>query len=110
MTNEERVKTLHKKMRERQFEKRREAELRVRTALTAASAFLFVGLISVIAGVSKGSRGSTAGTYAGAMMLYENAGGYVLTAILAFALGVLITLAIHRFRSQGSDGEDQNDP
>jgi heme O synthase-like polyprenyltransferase len=40
--------------------------------------------------------GGTAGVYSGSMMLFENAGGYVLLAIGAFMAGVIITVLLKR--------------
>ncbi len=43
----------------------------------------------------------TAGVYSGASILFENAGGYVLTALLAFMLGVVVTVILMRRKKQG---------
>ena len=61
-----------------------------------------------------GSPRGTAGPYSGAAMLFENAGGYVTTAVAAFMAGVIIAAACIRYRQKqkresGPDGIRQAD-
>lgn len=44
--------------------------------------------------------GGTAGIYSGATMLFANAGGYVLVAIGAFMVGVIITVVLRNKRNK----------
>ena len=39
-------------------------------------------------------------------MLFESAGGFVLTAVIAFAAGVLVTVMIHRARAGRKEREN----
>ena len=52
--------------------------------------------------------GGVAGTYSGAMMLFENAGGYILAAIIAFMAGVLITALLIKNRNKKEDFQNGN--
>ena len=99
MTADERLTALHKKMEalHRQRERRKTA------ALGSGCAGLFTVLAVLIFGGDPG-RGGTAGLYSGATMLFEGAGAYVLVAVLAFTLGVMITVTLIR-RKNRSNGE-----
>ena len=92
-TAEERVQALHDRMRAR-FRKR---ERRRTTALGLSCAALTACLLLVM--TDQGSHGgATAGLYSGATMLFEDAGGYVLTALAAFMIGVIITVIVRNRR------------
>ena len=86
MTAEERVAALHQRM-----ERRRRNEIRKTAALGAACAGLSLCLLLLIFGGAV-HVGGTGSPYSGSTMLFENAGGYVVTALLAFALGTVVTL------------------
>lgn len=102
MNDKERVEALHRKMKER----RKIKERRVTMALCAVSNILVLCLILVI---SQGElhQGAVAGSYSGAIMLYGNAGSYVLTALLAFALGVVITIILKKMKEAKSGSTDE---
>ena len=93
-TNARRVDSLHSRMRTL----RRKQSARRLTALGSVCAVLAVVLVFLIAGEGKGHSAALPGLYAGASMLFENAGGYILAAILAFTAGVIITVIILRKR------------
>ena len=76
---------------------RRRRERRGIQVLGCVTGVLAVALICVIATLSGGGTGS-AGTAYGAFLLSAEAGGYVLTAVIAFAVGVVLTVVIHRYR------------
>ena len=101
-TAEERVAALHDRMRAR-FRKR---ERRRTTAIGTACAGLAACLLLVM--MEQGSHGgATAGLYSGATMLFEDAGGYVLTALAAFMIGVIITVIIrNRLKKKPKDREN----
>ena len=42
-------------------------------------------------------------------MLFEDAGGYVLSAVLAFMLGVIITVLCFRIRTKRESGRDDEE-
>ena len=90
MTKEERVQELHNKM-----DLRRRMKERVRTwAAGVCSLALFAGLLVMIGSTGLSHQGMTAGLYSGATLLFESAGGYVLTALIAFMAGVVITVLL----------------
>lgn len=95
MTSEERVAALRSRV--RALENRRAR--RETAALSAGCGALGLCLILLIYGGSA-ARGGPAGEYAGAAMLFENAGGYVLLAVAAFMAGVIITASCIRFRKK----------
>ena len=68
-------------------------------ALGAASCALFAALISALGAVTGPDSAAAIGT-GGAMLLYENAGGYVLVGVAAFAAAVVITVACIRYREK----------
>ena len=103
MTAQERVAALHLRM--AALRKRRERRKTV--ALGAGCAGLTVCLAALIFGRSH--AGGTAGAYTGAAMLFEDAGGYVLSAVLAFMLGVIITVLCFRIRTKRESGRDDEE-
>ena len=89
------VSSLHLKM----LQRRRKREKRRTSAIGAVCAGLTLCLVALVFGNGLHTVG-TAGVYSGAAMLFENAGAYVLTAILAFMLGVVVTVILLRRRKQ----------
>ena len=91
-TDRERIALLHKRAGE--LQKRID---RMYTRLWGiASAALFVCLTWMTVTLSGGGHAMTDGTAAGSSLLSDNAGGYVLAAVLAFMFGVLITAFLIR--------------
>ena len=88
---------------ERTVRKRKKEKLRT-WALGAASLFLFACLYVLMGSRELMHRGATAGLYTGAALLFEDAGGYVLTALAAFMAGVVITVILIR-RRKGRERE-----
>ena len=87
---------------------KRKKEQRTTRILTGASAGLFALLIlSVyrIAGSIRPEEGIR--TAYGAFFLPSGIGGYVIAAVLAFALGVTVTLLCIRHRKQKEDTNDE---
>jgi len=66
--------------------------------LSCVTGVLAVVLICVIAALSSGGIGSV-GTAYGSFLLSAEAGGYILTALIAFVIGVILTIAIYKYRS-----------
>ena len=91
MTAEELVAALHGRMETR----RRRKERRTTAWLTAGCLGLALCLGTLVFG-GAAHPGGTAGMYSGATMLFEDAGGYVLTALAAFMAGVIITVVLMR--------------
>ena len=100
-TPEERVAALHLRM----AALRERKERRKTAALGAGCASLALCLMLLIFGGGAG-RGSTAGEYTGATLLFEDAGPYVLLALIAFMAGVIITVLCIRYRKKrGQDNQ-----
>ena len=99
MTAEERVASLHAKM----DALRRVRERRKTGAIGAASLVLTICLILLVVSAGGQHPGGAAGLYSGATMLFEDAGSYVLIAIIAFMVGVIVTVTIMRRRMKEAD-------
>ena len=69
---------------------RKKRERRITGVLTASATALMVLLVIGIGAVGNMTPAGTASSY-GSFLLDAKAGGYVLVAVLAFALGVVIT-------------------
>ena len=80
--------------------------------LSAACMLLFAVLTQAANTVIGQGQTAVWGVF-GAMLLRENAGGYVLVAVVSFAAAVVITALCFRLRSrenQKKDGTDKPDP
>ena len=105
-TASERVSAMH----ERAQRMRREREKAGLAAFGTANGALFLGLCALIFGTGRGHGGVSPGAFTGAAMLFDNAGGYVLVALIAFAAGTAITAGILRYRKKHSpDGGNSKD-
>ncbi len=95
-TTEERIELMHMqaKAMERGLAKRRLA------GLGSVSVFLAAVLLTVIYQLN-GLAVSISDDSTGSSLLSENAGGYVLAAVIAFFIGVIITSLIFRYRNKG---------
>ena len=91
---EERQKLLYRRVRELQ----RGALKRQMAAISVMTAALGCCLFMMILSAGRLSPINTGGSYAGASFLSDNAGGYVLVAVIAFMTGVIITAAIYFYR------------
>ena len=105
-TQADRVSSLHERMEARkQIRERR--KIRSLGALTAG---LAACLFLVIYAGSAAHPGGTAGLYSGTMMLFENAGAYVLVALAAFMVGTMVTLiCIHQRRTGQKQQKEQTE-
>ena len=104
LTADERVASLHARMASR----RRRRERRKTQVLSASCAGLTLCLLFLIFGEGAAHRGGAAGVYSGATMLFENAGGYVVTALAAFAVGTLVTVLCLRSQKRGGRKKDRD--
>ena len=92
-TDQERIALLHQRAAEIR-EKRERAKTR---AWGAAPLALLLCLLNLTAAALKGGHGISAETAAASSLLAESAGGYVLTVVAAFMLGVgTMALKNHR--------------
>ncbi|MCR5282655.1 MAG: hypothetical protein K6E18_04745 [Lachnospiraceae bacterium] len=101
MTKEERVEKLHQRVDRRMQEKKQQEK----TVLSVSSCLLCMGLFVLIAS-GGGHHGLMPDTYTGSIMMFENAGGYVLTALLAFMLGVVVTVLVKNYKKPDDGKED----
>ena len=108
-TAEERLALLHR--RADLLEKKK--ELALLKVLGGVSGSLAVCLLALFTLFGQGGHGIASSGYAATSLLSENAGGYVLAALIAFALGVVVTLLIRRYRggtkSDSSGEKDDNE-
>lgn len=93
-TAEERIEKVHRRVKalERQRVKQQLA------GFGSASAVLVVVLAVVMQRVGGLSISVTEDPYAGSSLLSESAGGYVLAAVIAFFIGVILTVVCLRYR------------
>ena len=97
-TAEERITALHSKMEARKAAHERNGTAAIGAGCVLLAAFLFL----MIFGGSP-HPGGAAGMYSGAAMLFDDAGGYVLAAVAAFMIGVVVTAAIIGIRKRRAD-------
>lgn len=77
---------------------------RTNRILSCAAGVLTIALAVVILKVTTDSPSSgTPGTVYGSFMLGLESGGYVLTALLAFILGIIVTLLCLRYKKSKDD-------
>ncbi|MCR5148376.1 MAG: YhcB family protein [Eubacterium sp.] len=65
--------------------------------LSCVSGVLFMGLVFLIALTPKDMTVTSEGSVYGAFMLSRESGGYVLVAVIAFTLGIAVTLLCLRY-------------
>lgn len=99
MTNEERIQALHTRM----DTLRRLRDRQGTGAICAANVVLTICLILLVFSGGGLHPGGTVGIYSGATMLFEGTGAYVLIAIIAFMVGVIVTVALMRYRKKEAD-------
>lgn len=84
---------------------------RVCRVLSSTVCVLFASLLLVIWTFPEQSVTASSGTVYGAFLLSPEAGGYVLAVVIAFSLGVAVTLlCVLRQRRGGKHGSNQPDP
>ena len=86
------------RQRSRQFRRKREKQ-RIRL-LACTSVVLFGALVFMIAGISKQVRLMSGMTVMGAFLLSAESGAYILTAVAAFIIGVVITMLTQKYRNK----------
>ncbi len=95
-TEAERIEILHRRAKE--LERRRNE--RQMAGLGSVSAFLAVLLIFIVGRTSRMSPGLAGDPFTGSSLLSESTGGYVLAAVIAFFLGVVITAVCIKIRQK----------
>lgn len=79
---------------------RRRRETRLQGGLSVLCAMLSFSLVKIMGTLSGGAHGSEISGMMGAIILYENVGGYVLVGIISFMAAVAITLLCIRYRKK----------
>ena len=95
-TAEERKMRLH----ERASELRREGLKKAVLRAAWSSLSLIIALTTAVIGFSGGASVLTDGNLAGSSLLSDSAGGYVLTAVIAFTAAVVITVILMKRRKK----------
>ena len=95
---EERIERMHA----RAAQLKRQREKRVLNLLGAASGVLMVALVAMI-NTAQSFHGISNGSSAGASLLSDSAGGYILVAVGAFVAGVVITAVAKKYSEKKSD-------
>ena len=104
-TTEERIALLHK--RANLLEKKRDRK--VLSALGGLSFVLCVCLIAVLAEMNGMGHQAISGRFAGASLLGDQIGGYVLVAVLSFTAAMIITVICMRRRESTKGTKEQED-
>ena len=79
--------------------RRRAREKRAIGALSALCAALVAALAGTISALTQASPAAGPGMY-GSMLLYQNAGGYVLVGVASFTAAVVITALCMKYRNR----------
>ena len=101
MTEKKRVASLYERMEKLQHVR----EQRRTAVLGTACTILAMCLAILIAGQDMRTSPDT-GIYSGSAMIFDSAGPYVLTAVIAFMLGVVITVIIRRQQAKKKQEND----
>ena len=107
-TSEDCVRELHRRMAAR---RRMKARRRVQSACGLAVAACLIGTILLAVGISRSPAQVPAATAQSAMasILAERGSlGYVLTALAAFCLGVMVTILCTRLKKRAEDEEKRD--
>ena len=103
--NEEHIAALHQKMRKL----RRKRDLQGLYAGGAVCTSLAIILIALVRTMSGTVSGSEMILYTASSLLDESAGGYVVTALAAFSLGVVVSVAARKYVRHQASRKDQTD-
>ena len=99
---------LLRKVHKRAEELREKREKRMTAALFTGGGILTAAAAAVVLSVSVPQHPLTESGFAGASLLSDSAGGYVLAAVLAFMAGVVVTLACVRYRQKKEEDGEKN--
>lgn len=87
-----------------------ERDRRTTTCLQTAASVLSCALILAIVLLPDRSAITPGESFFGSLLLSQEAGGYVLTAVIAFSLGVAVTLACLRYRQANESLDKAQEP
>ena len=86
--------------------RRRQARRSIRS-LSALCVLLFLSLVGAME-IMQSQPINATGMY-GTILLHEDAGGYVLVAVISFTVAVVITALCIKFRKRGQKSQDAED-
>ena len=111
-SDKERAAEVKRRIAERERERRRRRGQLVTTGAAAACLALIVGLAFLLPGMSGQESGGYQG-FAGAASMFRDggAGGYIVMGLLAFLLGVCVTILCFRLRQMEQEDrrEEENE-
>ena len=91
-SNEERIELMHKKAKKLQYERNR--RLMIGSAIVGVMLFAVLIVSSVVFNVQ--IEGTAETTFAASSLFSYSLGGYVMVAVIAFMIGVVITVIIKK--------------
>ena len=100
-SNEERIELMHKKAEKL----RREKNKRLMAVSTCIAALLFAVLIAASIGIDSQVGGCAETTFAASSLFAVSIGGYVIVAVVAFMIGVVITALIKKYNKRNGGEE-----
>ena len=103
-SQEERVAALH----QRAELLIRQTERRKLIGWGSASGLLLSALLTLLIRGAKGAHAVVSGQMTGSSLLDSSMGGYVLVAVIAFSVGVILTAVIRWYRSRDGDRREQD--
>lgn len=109
-TNEERAGLIHKRTVEIKRERQKKKQHALDTICIVACLILVVGIGSFMPGLTAGITGGEVHHASGAASLVGNhaALGYILMGIMAFLLGVCVTVLLYRLRRRNEREHQEN--
>ena len=96
-------------VKQRTLERRRRREKRRIYRLSALCVALLVCLAGTLEAASKETGALVPSGAFGSMLLYEDAGGYVLVGVIAFSAAVVITVLCMKYKAKSKRKEKKED-
>ncbi len=91
----------------KRIEVQKKKQEKIKTSLLGGLTTGMVFLLTVVIHVFSGESAAEAGySVMGAFLLGPETGGYILVAVLAFLIGILVTLLTQRYRNSGMPKKD----
>jgi len=103
-SDKERIELLH----QRADKLRRERNRNHMIAGGSVGAFLLTALLVIGAQFGNSAVGTVESTYTASSLLSENVGGYVLAGVIAFMVGVIITVISKKHLEKKTDKKEEN--
>lgn len=113
-SNEERVEAVRRRVAEIERQKRRQKSWIAAVSAVAACLAVIIGLSLFMPGISESLSAGNYANYATAAGIFTSdaAIGYIIIGLLAFVLGVCVTILCFKlkaFQEQGQETEEEND-